>query len=85
MLAVALDGDNHGIMLAWAMTEGESKSSWRRHTCPDLNGEHTTLMSDRDNGLKKAATKIPLAQHVFLAEPLSRDINTQYSVFLTVW
>jgi transposase-like protein len=85
MLAVALEADNHGVVLAWAMTEGESESSWRwffshlRHACPDLNSEHRTLMSDRDKGLKKADAEIPLAQHVFCTEHLSSNINTLFS------
>jgi hypothetical protein len=84
-LTGALNAGYHGVVLPWAVTEGESESSWRwvfshlHHACPVLNNEHTTLMGDRDKGLKKVDTTIPLAQHVFCAKHLSRNINTLFS------
>jgi hypothetical protein len=29
LLAVAVDADNHGLLIAWSLVEGESESSWR--------------------------------------------------------
>jgi len=86
LLAVSVDADNYVVMTALALVEGESESSWRwflshLHTAiSNLNSPRTTIMSDRDKGLRAADNEIPLANRAFCIEHISRDIQKNYGV-----
>jgi len=41
LLAESVDADNHAVMIAWAIVEGESESSWRRYADADNASVHT--------------------------------------------
>jgi hypothetical protein len=84
LLAVSVDADNHAVPIAWAIVEGESESSWRFFlsnlvtAIPEINTPVTTLMSDRDKGLRAADDEIPLCTRAICLEHLSRNLQTQF-------
>lgn len=86
LVAVALDADNHGVLLAWALVESENESSWRyflanlKVAIPEINQPLTTIMSDRDKGLTAADNEIPLAGRAFCTEHISRNIQTNFGL-----
>jgi len=86
LLAVSVDANNHAVMIAWAIVEGESESSWRwflshLHTgIPNINNPLTTMISDRDKGLLKADNEIPLVNHALYVEHISRNLQNTYGL-----
>ena len=71
-------------MIAWAIVEGESESSWRwflshLHTAiPNINNPLTMMISDRDKGLLKADNEIPLANRALCVEHIFRNLQNTY-------
>ena len=84
LLKVSVDADNHAIMIAWALVEGESESSLRlflshlHAAIPNINSPLTTIMSDQDKGLRAADDEIPLANRPFCVEHISRNVQKNY-------
>ena len=80
LLKVSVDADNHAVMIAWALAEGESESSLRlflshlHAAIPNINSPLTTIMSDRHKGLCAADDEIPLANRAFCIKHISRNI-----------
>lgn len=62
LLAVTIDANGQNTLLAWAIVESESRSSWEyflinlKRAIPEISSEECTLISDRDKGLMEAET-----------------------------
>jgi hypothetical protein len=60
LLAVGIDANGNGLILAWAVVESENEDSWRYffknlvRAIPEISEEVTTFISDRDKGLGAA-------------------------------
>jgi transposase-like protein len=65
LLAVGLDANGENVILAWALVESENGDSWRwfldhlRWSIPSFfSAVESTLVSDRDKGLKEVEARI---------------------------
>ena len=60
LLAVGIDANGNGLVLAWAVVESENEDSWRyffKHlirAIPEIEEKETVFISDRDKGLGAA-------------------------------
>jgi hypothetical protein len=60
LLAVSIDANGKGLILAWAVVESENEDSWRYffknlvRAIPEISEEATTFISDRVKGLGAA-------------------------------
>ena len=68
LLAVGIDANGEGLILAWAVVESENQDSWSwffqhlRWAIPEVSTETSTLLSNRDKGLLLAERVLgPLA------------------------
>jgi hypothetical protein len=86
LLAVTTDAQNHNVLLAWAVVEGENEHAWRfflsnlQTAIPQVNHPATTIISDRDKGLRAADDEIPLASRAICLEHLSRNIQQNFGL-----
>jgi hypothetical protein len=73
-------------LLAWAVVEGENEHACRfflsnlQTAIPQVNHAATTIISDRDNGLRAADDEIPLASRGICAEHLSRNVQQNFGL-----
>ncbi|KAH0610214.1 uncharacterized protein H6S33_011741 [Morchella sextelata] len=81
LLAVSIDGDNHGCILAWALVEGENEESWRffllnlKAAILEINQPNVTVMSDRDKGLSIATDNVlDRSRRAFCTQHISDNV-----------
>jgi transposase-like protein len=89
LLAVGVDSNGNGLVLAWAVVESENKDSWRyffKHlvrAIPEIKEEATVFISDRDKGLGAADDKLgDRVIRAICAYYLIDNFTTQYSCTL---
>jgi len=86
LMAASVDADNHAVLLAWAIVEGESEDSWRYFlghlvtTIPQINHPSTTIISDRDKGIDAADDRVPRAHRAYCLEHISRNLQTNFGL-----
>jgi hypothetical protein len=86
MLAVRIDAENQIVPLAWAVVESENERSWRwflshlSAAIPQLDGELTTLISDRDKGLQAAEDELEHVKRAFCVQHIAANVQTKYGI-----
>jgi len=87
LLAVAVDGENHCLPIAWALVEGENEETWAyflihlKAAIPTINAPSTTVISDRDKGLASASdTHLLQATRVHCVQHLAENVRTRYGL-----
>ena len=80
-MAASVDAENHAVLVAWAIVEGESEESWRYFlghlvtAIPQVDHPSTTIISDRDKGIDAADDRVPRAHRAYCLEHLSRNVQ----------
>lgn len=86
LVAVSRDTNNDGMLLAWAIVESESISSWTYfldhllEAIPEVNSSDTVIISDRDKGLvsKEVDERIPLVTRAWCCWHIAQNIRRHH-------
>lgn len=85
LLAVARDGEDEVLPLAWAIAPSESEESWRfflKHfeaAFREVDHETALVVSDRAKGLEPAIrAELPRVCHTYCAQHLAENIMTTF-------
>ena len=86
LLAVGVDSNGNGLVLAWAVVESENEDSWYYffkylvRAIPEIEEEATVFISDRDKGLGAADDELgDRVIRVICAYHLIDNFTTRYS------
>lgn len=86
LVAVSRDTNNEGILLAWAIAEGESASSWSYFldhlitAIPEVNTPETVIISDRDKDSmsENVNAMLPLATRAWCCWHIAQNVRRRH-------